>query len=137
MPDKMAAVWARRHISVAMAAGQCAMAVLYLFPGTLAPARPATTTRIVVELGRIGPVWTVWFGVTGIALIVALCTHKLLHVAHAAVGSSWLGFTFALTLSAVVNHGTYVYPTTTLLLGVVNLSLAGGYSLHIGRKELR
>lgn len=136
MPDKMAAVWARRQISITMALGQCVMAVLYLFPGTLAPARP-TTTRIVLELARIGPVWVIWFGVTGIALIVALCTHKLIHVAHAAVGSSWLGFTFALVLSAVVNHGTYLLPVATMLLGVVNLSLAGGYSIHVGRKELR
>lgn len=132
----MAAVWARRQISISMAVGQCVMAVIYFFPGTLAPARP-TTTRIVVELARIGPVWTIWFGVTGIALIVALCTHKLLHVAHAAVGSSWLGFTFALVLSAFVNHGTYILPVATALLGVVNLSLAGGYSVHIGRRELR
>jgi hypothetical protein len=125
---------ARFEMSICLAFGNCALAVMYLFPGLLAPANP-TTTRIVTELARVSPIWTVWFGSTGIALIVALCTHKLLHVAHAATGSSWIGFCFVLELSAIANHGTHILPLAAALLGAVNIIVAASYSRDVRRRE--
>lgn len=123
----------RRQLSVVTACGQLAVALAYLFPNSLAPARP-TTTAIVLDLARVGPIWTVWFGLTGIAVIVAVITHKLLHVAHAAVGSSWIGFTFALELGAWANHGNHLFPIVTVVLGALNLVLAGSYSRDLRRE---
>lgn len=124
----------RFALSVVLAIGQGAVAVAYLFPGFLAPARP-TTTAIVVALGQIGPIWTVWFGVTGIALAGALWTDRLLHVAHVLTGSSWIGFAFALEIGAIANHGTHLLPLSSLLLGTVNLVIAGSYSRDVGRRR--
>jgi hypothetical protein len=119
----------RHHLSGVVAAGQLAIAIAYLFPDTLAPARPTTST-IVLELARVGPIWTVWFGLTGVALILALRFHKLIYAAHVSVGASWIGFTFALVLGAVANNGTYLFPIVTIIVGVLNLVLAGSYSRH-------
>ncbi len=123
----------RRQLSMVTAAGQLAVAVAYLFPNSLAPARP-TTTAIVLALAQVGPIWTVWFGLTGIAVILAIATHKLLHVAHTLVGSSWIGFTFALELGAWANHGTHLFPIVTVILGLLNLVLAGSYSRDLRPK---
>lgn len=122
----------RFWLSVVLLAGQLLIAGLYLFPGFLAPPRP-TTTVVVVALGQVGPIWTVWFGGTGLALLWALVTHRLLHVAHTATASSWLGFAFALVVGAVATGGTYLLPVASLLLGAVNLVVAASYSRDEGR----
>jgi hypothetical protein len=122
----------RFALSVVLVVGQISIAVFYLFPGFLAPARP-TTTVVVAALGSMGPIWTVWFGLTGLGLLAALATHRLLHVAHAATASSWLGFAFALVVGAVATGGTYLLPASSLLLGAVNLVVASSYSRDEGR----
>lgn len=124
----------RHQLSMVLALGDIVLAVLYLFPGVMTPASP-TTTRIVLELARVGPVWTISFGLTGIAIIAGLQAHKLLHVAHAATGSSWVGFVFALVLSAVANHGTFLLPVVASVLAAVNFVLAVSYSRDVGREE--
>lgn len=126
----------RFALSVVLAVGQLTIAIFYLFPGFLAPERPRTTV-VVVALGQVGPIWTVWFGVTGLGLIAGLVTHKLLHVAHAATASSWLGFTFALEVGAIATGGTHLLPAASLLLGAVNLVAAASYSRDagVGRPE--
>jgi hypothetical protein len=123
----------RFALSVVLDIGQLMIAIFYLFPGFLAPARP-TTTIVVVSLGSIGPIWTVWFGLTGLALLWALWTHKLLHVAHTATASSWLGFAFALEVGAIATGGTHLLPAASLLLGAVNLVVASSYSRDEGRR---
>jgi hypothetical protein len=122
----------RFALSVVLVVGQISIAVFYLFPGFLAPARP-TTTVVVVALGAVGPIWTAWFGLTGLGLFAALIAHRLLHVAHAATASSWLGFGFALVVGAVATGGTYLLPAASLLLGAVNLVVAASYSRDEGR----
>lgn len=124
----------RHHLSMTLAVGDIVLAILYLFPGVMTPASP-TTTRIVLELARVGPVWTISFGLTGLAIVAGLQVHKLLHVAHAATGSSWVGFVFALTLGAVANHGTFLLPMLAAVLAAVNFVLAISYSQDVGRKE--
>lgn len=126
----------RFALSVVLVVGQLAIAIFYLFPGFLAPPRP-TTTIVVVSLGQVGPIWTVWFGGTGLALLAALATHRLLHVAHAATASSWLGFCFALEVGAIATGGTHLLPAACLLLGAVNLVVAASYSRDagVGRPE--
>lgn len=124
----------RYALSMVLVCGQLAVAVAYLFPGFLAPARP-TTTAIVVALGQVGPIWTVWFGVTGVALAGALWTDKLLHVAHVLTFSSWIGFASALEIGAIANHGTHLLPLASLLLGAVNLVVAASYSRDVGRRR--
>jgi hypothetical protein len=124
----------RHRLSMTLAVGQIALAIMYLFPGILTPDRP-TTTRIVLELARVGPIWTIVFGLTGIAIIAALRVHKVLHVAHAATGSVWVGFVFALVLSAIANNGTYLLPALAAVLAVVNFVLAASYSEDMGREE--
>jgi peptidoglycan/LPS O-acetylase OafA/YrhL len=124
----------RHRLSMTLAVGQVTLAIMYLFPGVLTPDRP-TTTRIVLELARVGPIWTVVFGLTGIAIVAALRVHKVLHVAHAATGSVWVGFVFALVLSAIANSGTYLLPALAAVLAVVNFVLAVSYSEDMGREE--
>lgn len=124
----------RHRLSMTLAVGQVALAIMYLFPGILTPDRP-TTTRIVLELARVGPVWTIVFGVTGVAIVAALRVHKVLHVAHAATGSVWVGFVFALVLSAIANAGTYLLPALASVLAVVNFVLAVSYSEDMGSRE--
>lgn len=124
----------RHAMSMTLAVGNLAVALLYLFPGVLAPAAP-TTTRIVLELARVAPIWTISFGLTGIAIVLGLARHKLLHVAHSATASSWVGFTFVLELSAWVNHGTHLLPVLSGVLAALNLVIAANYSREVGRKE--
>lgn len=124
----------RHRLSMTLAVGQVGLAIMYLFPGILTPDRP-TTTRIVLELARVGPVWTIVFGVTGVAIVAALRVHKVLHVAHAATGSVWVGFVFALVLSAIANAGTYLLPALASVLAVVNFVLAVSYSEDMGSRE--
>lgn len=124
----------RHRLSMTLAVGQVVLAVMYLFPGILTPDRP-TTTRIVLELARVGPIWTIVFGLTGIGIILGLRVHKVLHVAHAATGSSWIGFVFALVLSAIANNGTYLLPALALVLAAVNFVLAVSYSEDVSREE--
>ena len=126
----------RHSLSMTLAVSQMVLAVLYLFPGVITPASP-TTTRIVLELARVAPVWTISFGLTGLAVILGLAKHKLLHVAHAATASSWIGFAFALELSAWANHGTHLLPVLAGSLAAVNLIIAGNYSRDVGREEAR
>jgi hypothetical protein len=126
----------RHSLSMTLAVCQLALAVLYLFPGVLTPNRP-TTTRIVLELARVVPIWTVSFGLTGLAIIAGLQVHKLLHVAHAATASSLVGFTFALELSAWANHGTHLIPFLTATLATVHMVIAANYSRDVGREEPR
>jgi hypothetical protein len=126
----------RHSLSMTLAVSQCALAVLYLFPGLMTPAAP-TTTRIALELARVVPIWTVSFGLTGLAVIAGLSVHKLLHVAHAATASSWIGFAFVLELSAWANHGTHLLPFMAASLAAVNLVIAGNYSRDVGREEPR
>lgn len=124
----------RHQLSMTLAVGDIVLAVMYLFPGIMTPARP-TTTLIVLELARVGPIWTISFGLTGLAIIAGLRVHKLLHVAHAATGSSWVGFVFALVLSALANHGTFLLPAVCSVVAAVNFVLAVAYSRDVGRKE--
>ena len=124
----------RHHLSMTLALGDIGLAILYLFPGVMTPASP-TTTRIVLELARVGPIWTITFGLTGLAIVACLQVHKLLHVAHAATGSSWVGFVFCLVLSAVANHGTFLLPAVATVLAAVNFVLAVSYSHDVGREE--
>jgi len=124
----------RHHLSMTLAVGDIVLAIMYLFPGILTPARP-TTTLIVLELARVGPIWTITFGLAGIAVIAGLSVHKLLHVAHAATGSAWVGFVFALILSAVANHGTFLLPAVCAVVAAVNFVLAVAYSHDVGREE--
>lgn len=126
----------RHSLSMTLAVSQCVLAVLYLFPGVITPKEP-TTTRIVLELARVAPVWTISFGLTGIAVIAGLSVHKLLHVAHAATASSWVGYAFALELSAWANHGTHLLPIMAGSFAAVNLVIAGNYSRDVGREETR
>jgi len=124
----------RHQLSMTLAVGDIVLAVMYLFPGILTPASP-TTTRIVLDLARVGPVWTIAYGVTGLAIIAGLQVHKLLHVAHAATGSVWVGFVFCLVLSAFANHGTFLLPAVCAVVAAVNFVLAVAYSRDVGRKE--
>lgn len=124
----------RHRLSMTLAVGQVGLAIMYLFPGILTPDRP-TTTRIVLELARVGPIWTVVFGLTGIAIVAALRVHKVLHVAHAATGSVWVGFVFALVLSAIANQGTYLLPAVCAGNAVVNFVLAASYSDDLRKEE--
>lgn len=124
----------RHHLSMTLAVGDIVLAIMYLFPGIMTPTTPRTT-RIVLELARVGPIWTVAFGLTGLAIIAGLRVHKLLHVAHAATGSSWVGFVFALVLSAVANNGTFLLPAVCAVLAAVNFVLAVSYSHDVGREE--
>jgi peptidoglycan/LPS O-acetylase OafA/YrhL len=124
----------RHQLSMTLAVGDIVLAAMYLFPGILTPTSP-TTTRIVLDLARIGPVWTVTYGLTGLAIIAGLQVHKLLHVAHAATGSVWVGFVFCLVLSAIANHGTFLLPAVCAVVAAVNFVLAVAYSRDVGRKE--
>jgi uncharacterized membrane protein len=104
-----------------------AVALLHVFPRLVYPAVP-TTTSVVVAINALGPVWITWFGATGICLVVALRTHRLLHVAHLLTGSSWLAYAFALEVGAIAAHGTHLLPVCTIALAAVHGILAFSYN---------
>lgn len=113
--------------------GHLVVAVLHFWPHLVYPQR-AQTTKVVLALSTIGPVWITAFGLTGLGLLVAIRTHKLLHVAHTFAGAVWIMYCFALEVGAISSGGTHLLPVATLLLACVHLVLAGSYSRDIGRR---
>lgn len=122
--------------SIALTVGQLAVAVMNVFPGLVYPRNPATT-KVVLQLAGIGPIWIIWFGLTGLGLVVALWTRKLLHLAHLTTGSAWFGFAFVLEVGAWANGGTHILPVVCCSLATVHWLLAASYSRDVKPKEAR
>lgn len=117
----------RWQLSVVLAVAQLAIGILHLWPRLVYPANPATT-KVVAALSGLGPVWVVWFGLSGIALVLSLYANRLLHVAHMLTGSSWLAYAFALEVGAWSSHGTHLLPAVATIVAAVHIIAAVSYS---------
>jgi hypothetical protein len=124
---------ARWQASVVLMVGHLIVGVLHVWPRLVYPQR-AQTTKVVLALNQIGPVWITAFGLTGLGLLVALRTHKLLHIAHILAGGVWVMYCFALEVGAIASGGTHLLPVATALLACVHFVLAGSYSRDLGRR---
>jgi hypothetical protein len=117
----------RFQLSVLLAVAQVAIGVLHLWPHLVYPSNPATT-KVVAALSGLGPVWVVWFGLSGLLLVLSLYANRLIHVAHMLTGSSWLAYAFALEVGAWASHGTHFLPAVTAIIAAVHIVAAVSYS---------
>jgi hypothetical protein len=124
----------RLQVSVVLTVTHLVVALLHVNPRLIYPQR-AQTTKVVLALSQLGPVWVTWFGCAGLALVFTLKLNRGVHLAHMLGAASWLAYAFALEVGAWSSGGTHLLPVVTLALAATHTILAASYSKDVGRKE--
>ena len=123
----------RWQVSVVLTVTHLVVALLHINPRLIYPQR-AQTTKVVLALSQLGPVWIAWFGLAGVTLVVTLHYNRAVHIAHMLGAASWLAYAFALEVGAWSSGGTHLLPVVTLALAALHVVLAASYSKDVGRR---
>jgi hypothetical protein len=124
----------RRQMSECLAITHLIVALLHISPRLIYPQR-AQTTKVVLALSHLGPVWIIWFGSAAAVFAITRWLNRGVHIAHLLGGATWLAYAFALEVGAWSSGGTHLLPTVTLALAALHGILAASYSKDVGRKE--
>lgn len=124
----------RWQVSVVLTGTHLFVGLLHINPRLIYPQR-AQTTKVVIALAQLGPVWITWFGAAGLFLVATLWANRGIHLAHMGGGATWLAYAFALEVGAWSSGGTHLLPVVTFALAALHFVLAASYSKDVGRKE--
>lgn len=129
----------RSQLSVALLGLQIVAAVLHAFPALVYPRGNATTTRIVVYISQLGPVWVIAFGLTALVLAGLLTTGRGLHFAHLACAAVWVMYASSLWVGALGSdpRGTVFFPCLATTMVIVHVITASSYNDFYGREARR
>lgn len=104
-------------MSWVLAVLQLVLAALHLFPALVFSGSPQV--RVVLFINHLGPVWTTLFGLTGVALVLALRWHRYRHWTHLGCATVWSFYAAALWIGSVA-----VTPVAPVRLAVIVTGLA-------------
>lgn len=112
---------------------------LHVVPSLVYSSTAHPTTRIVVYISHLGPLWVLLFGVTALGMLFALRYQKGLYQTHIGCAAVWVFYSAALWLGALVAspHGTILFPVVTTALVFVHTILASSYSDDAGVERRR
>jgi hypothetical protein len=115
---------------------QVVAALLHSVPRLVYPNRPTTTT-VVVYINSLGPVWVTLFGVTALALGVAIIKRRWMNWVHLAAAAVWMLYASALAYGAWATKGTWFFPIVAAAVVFVHTKLASGYDDDAGKEARR
>ncbi len=137
----------RRHYrlqsSVILLALQLAATAVHVVPSLVYPsAATARTTRVVVEIQHLGPVWVLLFGASSLTLASGLWFGKPGRgelIGHLFCAAVWVFFSSSLWLGAfaVTPHGTVLLPLVATFVILFHTILAASFNEDLANSQER